>query len=454
MTKQTGWLLLIFFLAPPFSQAQQKLISLATTVRRVVATDPGVLARQAESAAAQTETRRAEAKRLPRLDITTGTGVGKSVDDLANVLLTGLVPVAVTNPHTRSRLASLSLSRPYVVPGASLEDTLYDGGQTAAAIELARLTADKSRVGSKQAREDVAYQAALDYLRLARGQILQRDLEQYAQIAQLAAKALAAQAKVGKIAPTDALVGASKYEAVEAALSNDRDDLRLWSQLLRQLGGFPPDTAFDTRPLEAYLADFPLSPLPEQMEVSKTRAVRDAALDARMAAEQLRSARAARLPQVSFLAEYGFQFSNLLFTFRPGYNVGVEVTYPLFTGRRRSRQIALSQERLIAARLQARKTQEEQAATDEQMAEENRNVGRDLEAAKTSLAQASEVYRLARLKYDQGIESPVDLLKAAELWLKSRQQCLALAQSSLRLRWAVLRSQGQLVTTLEQGVLP
>jgi outer membrane protein TolC len=454
MTKKMSSLLVLFLLAPSLLRAQQNLLPLASVVRQVVEKDPGVLARQAELEAAQRDTRRAEAERLPELYLTTGAGVGKSVDDLANVLLTGLVPVAVTNPHTRSRLANLSLSRPYVVPGASLEDNLYDGGRTAAAIETARLTADKSAVGRARARQDAAYQAAHYYARLAQGQILQRDLEEYAQVAQLAAKALADQAKVGKITPAGALGGESKYQAAQAALGNDRDDLRLWSNLLRRLGSFGSSAAFDTRPLEAYLAEYPLSPLPEEMEVSKTHAARDASLDARIAAERLRAARAARLPQVSFVAEYGFQFSNLLFTFRPGYNVGVQVNYPLFTSGRRSRQIAAGEEQFNAARLEARKAREEQAAQYDRMAEENRKIGRELKAAKSDLAQAAEIYRVARLKYDQGIESPADLLKAAGLLLASRQQCLALAQSSLLLRWSALRSQDQLVAALEQGALP
>ncbi len=454
MTKRTILLLVLCFLASSPSRAQQNLLPLASAIRQVVEKDPGVLARQADLRAAENDTRRAEAKRLPKLYITTGSGVGKSVDDLANVLLTGLVPVAVTNPRTRSRLANLSLSRPYVVPGASLEDNLYDGGRTAAAIETARLTADKSEVGRARARQTVAYQAALDYARLAQGQILQRDLEEYAQVAQLAAKALAEQAKVGKITPADALAGESKYQAAEAALGNDRDDLRLWSDLLRRLGSFAQDAAFDTRPLEAYLAQYPLSPMPEAMETSKAHAVRDAALDARIAAERLRAARAARLPQVSFVAEYGFQFSNLLFTFRPGYNVGVQVSYPLFTSGSRSRRISAGEAELTAARLEASKAREEQAAQYDQMAEENRKIGRALEAAQSDLAQAVEVYRVTRLKYDQGIESAADLLKAAGFLLKSRQQCLALAQSSLLLRWSALRSQDQLISTLERGSLP
>ena len=454
MSKRIARTLLVTLFVPVSIHAQENLVPLSTVVKRVVELDPGVRARQAEKEAARSETLRVRSTRLPKLYVSTDVGSGQIVNDLANVLLTGLSPASVTDPKTRSRLADLSSSRPYFVPGARLEDNLFDGGATSAAIRSATLNESKAEVAGKSAAQDVAFTAASDFLGLAQGRVLGRYLEEYVHVAGLVATALEDQAKAGRITDAKALAGRAKLAAAQAALENNRDDLLVLSGLLRQRAGLPADTAIDTRWLESKLSESGLFPLPQTFETEKNVSLQDSSLDVQIQEQDLHAAKARRIPDVKFVAEYGFSFSALVFTFRPGYDVGLRVNYPLFTSRELERNIQVQQRRLDAANLR----REEVAAglRDDQirMLAEGRKLGRQYEAAHSALAQAEEVYRVARLKYDQGAGAPADLLDAADLVSTARQRCLDLVRSSLLLRWTALRSEDALLAELEQGAQP
>jgi outer membrane protein TolC len=452
--KQTMTLLMLCLLIPSPLAAQESLETLASVVRKVVEKDPGIQARQAAVEAAAADARQTESQRLPKLYVSVDTGEGKSVNDLANVLLTGLNGARVANAITRSRLADLSNSRSYFVPGARLEENLYDGGRTSAEVRSAWLAKDKTDLGEQKTIQDEAYTTASYYLNLARAQILQKDLGDYSDIAALAAKALSDQAKAGRITAAKALAGQAKAEEARTSVENDRDDMRLWSNLLRRLAALPPSAAFDTRPLEQYLAAFQPTPVPEEAEIGSSPDMKDATLDARIQEQHLREAESGRLPQIKFVAQYGFQFSNLLFTFRPGYNAGIEVDYPLFTSGETKRHIAAEEGRMRSASLKVRKTREVLSEEYERASEQNGKLARELQAARAELAQSEEVYRVARLKYDQGAGSALDLLEAAGLLLTSREHCLDLTSSSLLLDWSVLQTQGHLEASLEKGMLP
>jgi outer membrane protein TolC len=454
MRKQAKMLLPLMLLCAPVLWAQETLVPLAHVVRRVIERDPGVRAHQAEREAAKSEARRTETLRLPKLYVSTDAGAGKLVNDVANVLLTGLSPASVNDPQTRARLAELSADRPFVVPGARLETNLFDGGRTGAAIRTAWLSESKAEVAGGRAQEEEAYAAAADFLRLAEGRVLGRYLEENVRVAELAAAAFAEQARAGRTTEAKALLGQAQLQAARARLENNRDDVRLLSGLLRERAGLSAEAAFDTRPLEVLLEDSRLSLLPDELDFERNAELQIASLDTRIQEQQLRSAKTRRLPELKFVAEYGFAFSSLLFTFRPGYNVGVRASYPLFTSREVERSVRAEQQRLSAATLREEKTRAVLREESTRLLAENRKIARQLDAARAQLTQAGELYRITRLKYDQGAGAPADLLEAAELLFNSRQRCLELTRSSLLIRWDALRLQGKLLAELQGGAQP
>ena len=156
---------------------------------------------------------------------------------------------------------------------------------------------------------------------------------------------------------------------------------------------------------------------------------------------------------MNLVGEYGFAFSNLLFTFRPGYNVGVQATFPLFTSHELEQGVKTELYRADAARLRQEKVAASLRQEDFKTSAQERKLARDSQAAQSQLTQAEENYRVARLKYDQGAGSASNLMEGAELLLNSRRQCLDLARSSLLLHWTRLRMQGELLGELE-GVPP
>jgi len=454
MRKWVVWIFPLVLLSVPALWGQETLVPLADVVRRVVERDPGVRAHQAEQDAARSEARRTETLRMPKLYVSTDVGAGKLGNDMANVLLTGLSPASVNDPKTRARLAELSGNRPFVVPGARLETNLFDGGRTGAAIRTAWLSEGKAEVARSRAREDEAYAAASDFLDLAQARVFSRYLEDHVRVAELTSAALADQARLGRITEARALASQAQLQAAQASLENNRDDVRLASGLLRERAGLPAEAAFDTRPFEAFLERSSFSLLPDELNLDSNAGVQIASFDARIQEQQLRAAKAHRLPEFKFVAEYGFAFSSLLFTFRPGYNVGVRATYPLFTSREVERNIRAEQQHLSAAALREDKTRAVLREEYTRLQAENRKIGRQLDAARAQLAHTEELYRITRLKYDQGAGVPSDLLEAAELLLNSRQRCLDLTRSSLLTRWAAFRLQGKLLAELQGGTQP
>ena len=452
-------LLLIWILIAPaglFAQdaTQQALVPMAEVVRRAVDRDPGVRAREADREAALSEAARARAERLPKLYLSTNAGAGQAPNDLADVLLTGLNPVAVTDPVTRARLSDLSASRPYVVPGARLENKLFDGGRTGVAIRSARLMAEKAAVDRGATRDAEAYAIASNFLKLAYDQALSRYLEEYQGVAELSAAAIRDQATAGRATDSQVLAAGAKVQAGTTALEDSRDDLLLASNLLRLQAGLPADTAFDTRQIEGQLAQAVAPEPAADFSPGKNSDLQIATLDTRLQQEAVNAARARRLPNVNFVAEYGFAFSNLLFVFRPGYDVAVQATFPLFTSHEVEQAIKTELYRTDAARLREEKIAARLRQEDLEASTEERKLTRDSRAAQSQLAEARENYRVARLKYDQGAGSASSLVEAAELLLSSRRQCLDLARSSLLLHWARLQTQGELIGELEGGERP
>ena len=466
MSPTPARLFALILLAPSelFGQggAQQTLMPMAEVVRRAVDRDPGVRAREADRQAARSEIDRTRAERLPKLYLTTNAGAGQEPNDLADVLLTGLTPVAVTDPLTRSRLADLSASRPYVIPGARLENILFDGGRTGAAIRSARLAADKAAVDEGATRDAEAYAAASNFLNLAYDQAFGRYLEEYEGVAELTAAAVRDQAAAGRATDSEALAAEAKLQAAKTVLEDNRDDLRVSSDLLRQQAGLLGETAFDTRPLESRLVttQSPPSPLLNQeggrpFSSEKNADLQIAGLDTRLQEEAVQTAKGRRLPSVNLVGEYGFAFSNLLFTFRPGYNVGVQATFPLFTSHELEQGVKTELYRADAARLRQEKIAASLRQEDLKTSAQERKLARDSQAAQSQLTQAEENYRVARLKYDQGAGSASNLTEGAEQLLNSRRQYLDLARSSLLLHWTRLRMQGELLgELLGEGQLP
>ncbi len=454
MRKWTTAVSLCVFLNASLVWAQESLYSMADVVARVVERDPGVKARQVAREAARSEARRAETLRLPKMYLNTDVGDGRVYNDVANFLQTGLQQSAIRDTRRQGRLADLSSNRPYFVPGARLENLVFDGGKTSATIRSAWLSENKAEVEQGRSREDETFSTASEFLNLALGQVLARYLEDYQQAAELAATALTKQAEAGRITSARALAGQAKLQDALTSLENNRDDLRYSSGLLRERADLPAEAAFDTRPLEARLEAFECTPLPGAPELEKNPLTQSAFLDERMQEQNLRVAKAQRFPELKFEAEYGFAFSALLFSFRPGYTLGVRATYPLFTSGEVERSIRTELRQRDAASLRAEKVRLTVREEYGRYENENRKLARQLEAARSQLTQAQEVYRVARLRYDQGAGAPSELLEAAELLFASRQRALELARSGLLIRWEALRLQSKLLAEVQRGALP
>jgi outer membrane protein TolC len=316
------------------------------------------------------------------------------------------------------------------------------------------LNKDRADVAGARGRDDEAYATASDFLNLAYDQVLGRYLGEYFQVAESAAQALGEQAKGGRITDAQAFAGQARLQAAQSALQNNRDDLLTVSDLLRQRAGLPQGVAFDTRDLEKKLSDLLLAAMPGQSGFEKNYDLQNSVLEARIQSEEVRAAKGRLLPDLKLVAEYGFTFSDELFTFRPSYSLAARVTYPLFTSRELERNVRTQSLRLEAANLKQEKTAAALREGQIRTLAESRKLHREYDSARSQLTQGEEVYRVARLKYDQGAGSPSDLLEAAQLLAGLRQHCLEIARSSWLMRWDALRLQGVLLDELERGTQP
>lgn len=359
-----------------------------------------------------------------------------------------------TNPFTDFSRFGFGALHQYQL-GLSLSQNLFSGGRVQAQIAAARSARAAAEIQLSSERAQLALDVAAAYFDAA----LAERLVSIAELSLRQSEVTVTQAQLGHEVGTT-----SEFEMLRARVARDnqrpvviqrRADRDIAFLRLRQLLGVAldepltlstpvEDTSAATAAVRVAAARLPLSPgAPTQVEGRAP--VRQAAAGVDAQNSQLRVARAQRLPQVSVTSQYGriaYPLAGLPANdeFRENWTVGVGVQVPLFTGGRIRGEETAARAALEEAR--GRLDQVRQLAELDARVQETalQTALAAWEASAGTAEQAERAYRIAEVRYREGISTQLEL-DDSRLLLEQAQVNRALAARNLqvaRVRLALL----------------
>jgi outer membrane protein TolC len=327
--------------------------------------------------------------------------------------------------------------------------TLYSGGRTGAALQIARDYRAAAELGLAERRAEIELQVRSAYTQAQ----LAQELAGFARAALEQAEAFLAQEQLRQRAGES-----SDLEVLRAQVS--RDNLR--PQLVQATN------AAELALLELKrLLDLPLeqplrltSPLDAPAEAAATLAAAEATAGrASLAAaerqvsireQQVRIARGAFLPSVSVQAHYGRQLQpSSVFGFneasRGDAAATLSVQVPIFNGGQRTAELQEARIEADRARLQLEQLREGVQVQYEQSRGEAERARAAIAARQTTVQAAQRVYDLTVLRYQRGLATQLEVSQSRLELLQARSN---LAQATADLRIATARVQRAIAGTV------
>lgn len=308
---------------------------------------------------------------------------------------------------------------------------VWDGGAREAALRQAAFGRELAAISRERTAADLAVRVTALY-----GAVLAHEAEARAAGAAVkAAEADLARARdrrdAGLVTEADVLALDVHRARMEERRIAARSDAAVARTRLNEIIGAPLDAVFVLQPATGGAAPV------EGADVSGRPEFRAAALEERIAGEELRAARAAFLPRIGLVG--GWEWNGAQFTDRASaWLVGAEVTVNVFRGgadRARAAEAAAAQARAALERERVQRAllvEVEEARARLEAAQAREAV------ARASVAQARESERIIRDRYENGLEEISALLRASEALLASEAAVTA-AQADVLLRSAELR---------------
>jgi outer membrane protein len=162
----------------------------------------------------------------------------------------------------------------------------------------------------------------------------------------------------------------------------------------------------------------------------------------RIREEQVRIARAAYMPSLNLVVNFGRQlFPSSLFAFnqdwRTDFTAGLAVSVPVFNGGRTASEVAQAQVAVDQQRLRLSRLREDVQVEYERARGEQERARSSIQARQRTVGQAQRVYDLTVLRYEQGMASQLEVSDARLSLLQSRTN-LAQAVADFQIASATL----------------
>ncbi len=429
---------LLSCLALPVPASAQSPLTLDEAVLRAATNNPTVRASHASEAEAGSRVDQARSVFLPHIEVTEswqrgnqpvfvfGSLLGQRQFGPANFDIAALNhPDALTNVRT----------------AFSAEQVVFDAGHMNAGMRMANLGAQAAALGTRDATQALKVAATQAY-----GAVLMAQ----------------AQRRVAESAITGALEDVSRAERRrDAGLATEADVLAIrvyFAQMrqraisavsaetiaraqLNEVMGEPIDSVFQLQEPAPSVDDKPATG--DEQDVLKTRTdVARASIQAQIASAQVSVARSAWLPQAVLQGAYEFNGGSLTSQVS-SWTVGAAVRWNLFSGMADAAK--LREARAALERAQANREQAEAHARVEWRSavarlDESRARG---DVARTARVQARESQRIIRDRYEAGLVSVNDVLRAATAVLDSDLQYTSAVVDVFVNRALVDRARGQ-----------
>jgi len=400
---------LIVALSPTAFAQAPRVLTLEDAIQRARAQNLGARIDDARTREAETRIGQARAGFLPRVDLVESWQRGNQPVFVFGSLL-------AQRRFAEANFAIDALNHPDSVDSfrhaVLVQQSVFDGGATAAAVRAAQLGHDVAAIGHERVLQDLAVATTDVY-----GLVLRLHAEEAAAAAGVQAaeedlRRVRLRQETGLVTEADVLA----VQVHLAAMSEQR--IRLGAEAgiartrLNDIIGAPLDETFEVQmPLPASLS---AAPAGVESDAIKTRAeVRASVLGEALARANQEAVRASFLPQVTF--QSGWEWNGGTFGSRAGsWVVGTEVRLNVFRGladraRRAEATEALSRASLERERAETAVRLEVRAARSRLDAALAR-----VRLGEASLAQARESQRIIRDRYENGLADVTELLRAAQ----------------------------------------
>jgi outer membrane protein len=406
-------------------------LTLADAVRRALANHPSVAAARDNQAAAAASVGEARAPLFPRL-----TAAFSATQYKIGNLVYPLSGLSATNPPLfNSTLSQASLS---------LGWTLFDFGGRASQLRLAQAQEKKAGAVLDAAAAALISRVANAYLRVltTRGVLGAQEQERAALEAE--AHRVAQMEAQGKAAHVEVLRLAAEVSRARADEVGTRAQLDVAERDLAQMVDLPAETAraelVPVRLNDTSVADRASLVATAQQNSPEVAQARRAA---EAATAGIGVARASLLPQLQLTAayvEYGHTFTG----YRPWWNAGLQLSYPIFTGGSRGAAIRRTEAGAKAAAEQLRAAQQGSELSVDGALATVTAARATVDALVTAVAQSAEVERIRLLSVQVGSGTETDYLEAEARLLSNRAALVQARNAEIAARIELARVTGVL----------
>jgi len=412
-------LIALAWLANPHWSAAQTPLTVDEAVGRAARNNPGVRAARASEVEATSRVDQARSVFFPRVDVTEswqrgnqpvfvfGSLLGQRHFGPANFDITALNhPDALTNIRT----------------AFNAEQVVFDAGRMNAGMRIATLGAQAAALGSRDAVQAMRVAATRAYGEVLMAQAQHRVAESAIAGAQEDVARAEHRRDAGLATEADVLAirvyfAQMRQRAISAASAET-----IARAQLNEVMGEPIDSIFRLQEPVPSPDSARLATPSDDSEIVKSRIdVAHAAIRTQLASAQVSAARSAWLPQVFLQGAYEFNGGSFA-SHVSSWTIGAAVRWNLFSGLADAAKLREARAALDRARAERDQT-EAHARVEWRSAvarlDESRARG---DVARTARAQARESQRIIRDRYDAGLISVNDVLRAATAVLDSDLQ--------------------------------
>jgi outer membrane protein TolC len=378
-------------------------------------------ARALASAIAEADARiqRAQAGFWPRVDVTETVQRGNQPVFVFSSLLS-------QRQFTAANFAIPALNHPDPVTNTrtavALEQPIYDAGLTRLGVQAAKLDRELALVAREAADQDLAFRAAQAFLRVLQLEAMVRASDAAVAAAESDRQRARARRDVGLVTEADGL-------AVDVHLANMHQrqiaaagDLAVARMQLAESVGLPlTASVVPVRPVSRLASANGNGDALVQEALTTHPRLREADLQVQLADNGQRTARAALLPSLGVQGGWELNGSTLGAQ-QSSWVVGAEVRLNVFRGFADTARMAEARHARVRATAErervAQRIEVDVRGTLAQLAAARARE----EAGRAALAQARESQRIIRDRYESGLATVTDVLRAAEATLDAESR--------------------------------
>lgn len=356
--------------------------------------------------------------------------------------------VAPIHGFTQDQFERIEFQRTLIQGNASLAWTVFDGGARVNGIRSARAGAAGAAAGRADAEMVLTAQVTRAYLEVltahgvldAQGQRIEALQAERRRVDQLLTEGQAARVELLRV---DAALAEAEAQQVATRTRLDLAE----RELARLVGAAPADVRFE-RLFPVELSDD--APPEDRAELAARARANNPGLERSRqnvaASEAMRRvARAAWIPDVKLAGAYQL-FSSDAWNTTSEWNVGVAISYPLFTGGARSNAVgqAVAEERLAREELRLAELAVEEGV--DRALNAAFETGALVAALRRSVQLQTEVARIERLSLDAGAGTQTDYLRAEADLARARSLLVEAEHAEIAARVELARVVGELTT--------